>query len=417
MDNCDNCEEIQALTFAIDQFHHDRTSAEEKRQTLDAVHDALWSLRREERNYLLHKVEQSGIIASAICLVEERTDAEAAADALFFLADFFDFACDCPASRVPEHEANLKMVLGIIPRLVQRLQALCGDLAHETSLLSGALRLCVNIAASYPLSHPDLVPLVDVVCLQILGNPRASNRLHRHVITLLANLAKTVQKELRCLNLFHRMLALVVDSSIPEMRKSVAESVIIYLYGCQKCNEIDELMSMNVVDRYCVPLLEVTLGRGKFRGMLPHLEYSVRVFQILAQSREYAETLRAHEKVIPLLLQSITHGVKAWRDTDLEGCRLALETLRSFCHFRLWPNDDQCKEAAMFVQHELQPLLSHCHTGIRRSAAGLWACLNTDYIPALLLVGRRLEMDGRLPSPLWDANIITCLFPLMDGTS
>merc|ERR1712194_887022 len=85
--------------------------------------------------------------------------------------------------------------------------------------------------------------------------------------------------------------------------KSVAESVVIYLHGFEKCDIVDRLLAMGVVGNYCVPLMQCTLEVREFRGMYPFLVYSARLFRVLAQTKGYAEALMDDCRVLPLLLQ------------------------------------------------------------------------------------------------------------------
>merc|ERR1719464_301666 len=114
----------------------------------------------------------------------------------------------------------------------------------------------------------------------------------------------TVAAELRALRVADVLLSLVLDEGAGEWGRSVAESVIIYLHGESKCEEVDRLMSAGVISKYCVPLMECTLRGGEFHGMHPYLVYSARVFQVLAQSREYAKALVADGRVFPLLQEA-----------------------------------------------------------------------------------------------------------------
>merc|ERR1712224_612728 len=102
-----------------------------------------------------------------------------------------------------------------------------------------------------------------------------------------------VREQLRSLGVAQVLLDLVSDNQVTGQGRQVAESVIIYLLGDQKCAEMDRLLSMNVIGEYCVPLMEGTLNHTLFRGMCPCLIYSAKVFQVLAQSQDYAKALVA----------------------------------------------------------------------------------------------------------------------------
>merc|ERR1711879_129572 len=104
----------------------------------------------------------------------------------------------------------------------------------------------------------------------------------------------TVSKELRDLGTAEALLDLTVNGRVSAARKSVGESVIIFLLGHNKCYAIDKLLEMNVVGEYCIPILKCALQSTEFRSMYPHLVYSVKLFHVLAQSPEYAKAAIAH---------------------------------------------------------------------------------------------------------------------------
>merc|ERR1719492_491131 len=122
-----------------------------------------------------------------------------------------------------------------------------------------------------------------------------------------------------------------------DLRKSVAESVIILVQGHELGSEVDQLIERNVIKDYCLPILESALTGSNFRGMYPHLVYSIQLFDVLLRSRHYAETITKHREVVPLLLRASQHCENlAWLQSDNDGRRLALQCLRRLVRFGLW---------------------------------------------------------------------------------
>merc|ERR1719453_1221053 len=282
--------------------------------------------------------------------------------------------------------------------------------------LEAAVLLCTIVAGCNSSGHQLIILLVEPICLQIIEDPRASDKLRQSTIILLANLCVTVGEQLRSLGVARALLDFIFDNQVTAPERSVAESVIIYLHGDRKCEEIDRLLAMNVIGEYCVPLMEVTLEGRKFRGMYPFLMYTVRVFQVLAQSRDYAEALVADERVVPLLLQAArTECHKRPMPSDVEGRRLALEALFSIWRFGMWPQY-LGRELFTFRSRDLPLLMADNHDGIRCSAARFWAYSNSDYVLQLLLAGTRIEERLHLPGALWREKILSCLFPFMART-
>merc|ERR1712066_1224557 len=98
-------------------------------------------------------------------------------------------------------------------------------------------------------------------------------------------------------------------------------------------------------------------------------------------------------------------------DSNVEGRQLALETLWSFVHFRLWPTggcqrrgEDLSAEEVVFFNDGLSLLMSDPHAGIRSATMGLWAQLNDSnarYVLFVLMVGRRVQPFASAPSSFW----------------
>eukprot|EP00928_Gymnodinium_smaydae_P073215 TRINITY_DN56451_c0_g1_i1.p1 TRINITY_DN56451_c0_g1~~TRINITY_DN56451_c0_g1_i1.p1 ORF type:complete len:479 (+),score=95.77 TRINITY_DN56451_c0_g1_i1:69-1439(+) len=363
-------------------------------------------LSPEHRGIFIARALQQNIVAVAVQLIEsgERDVAVAACN---FLADF-TFGSD----------GSARAVLRVFERIAACFKHVFEPLTWDSlALLEAAVLLCVNIAAMCPDGHRLLVPLVQQVCVQIIRSPRAPEELRGNAITLLANLSTTVAEELRAVRVADVLLRLVADANVPGPGRSVAESVIIYLHGNQKCDEIDQLMAMDVVGNYCVPLMESTLKGEEFRGMYPHLVYSARLFQVLAQSPEYATEMLSNQQVVPLLLRvsRLPDEGPGKVESDLEGRRLSLETLRSLARLRLWPDEAE-QESWDFCHRDLPDLLDHGHVGIRASASGLWATLHMSFMYFLMFVGRELEQQGRATQHLWKEKVLQFLFPTFFGT-
>jgi hypothetical protein len=161
--------------------------------------------------------------------------------------------------------------------------------------------------------------------------------------------------------------------------------------------------------------LEKTLDGAQFRGMTPYLMYSVRVFQILAQSQDYAQVLAADQRAVPLLLDAVRMERQEMRfalELDAEGRRLALDALFSVAQFGLWPKSlDQ--ELILLGNDELPILMEDHDAAIRSSAARFWAKLNCRHMLLLFLIGKRLENRGCLQTIVWRENILSCLFPFL----
>lgn len=371
----------------------------QQRKVLEELSVALQPLHMpvEVRRLFVQRALETGVVDRAADLVECGSIAAAVA-ACNFLGDFaFD------------SDAGAAAALQVFDRIASRFACVLNALSWEhMSLLEAAILLCVNIAATCPSGHQRLIPLVKPVCLQIIKNPRASQTLRGNTILLLANLSMTVSQELRSLGVAEALLDLVLQEKEPA-RKSVAESVIIILHGDRQCEVLDRLMDLDVVGEYCVPIMELTLRGEEFRGMYPHLMYSARLFQVLAQCQEYAGVLASNPKAVALLLEAIQRQEGPMRvESDLEGRRLALEALASLASFGLWRSD-----GGSFESIDLPSLLADEHAGIRAAAAGLWAQLHRTEVFALLMLGVRLQDSAHLPPRLWEEKVLSFLWPLL----
>jgi len=341
-----------------------------------------------------------GVIEASVGLIE-LGDVKLASVACDFLGDL-SLNSDVGSQSVLKSFAR---VIGVLTRIFATLTT------EHLPLVGSAVALCANIVAQCPESHAHSIPLVLSVFLPIIRDHKASDKLVGSTILLLANLSTSVGQSLRELEVADVLLRLVLDGGASKRRKMVAESVIIYLLGHKPCTEVDGLIAHGVIRNYCVPILECALAGTEFRGMYPHLMYSVRLFRVLSQSRAYAEALMSHEGVLPLLLQASQRmGHEVRLESDHEGRRLALESLVSFARFRLWPRGKD-HATDFFVANLLHVLLEDDHVGVRTAAAGLWACLNSNHMEFLQLLGHRFEAEGRLPPQLWSGSILGFLFP------
>jgi len=364
--------------------------------------DALQQLSRElhrtglgmvDRRLFVKEALETDIVNTAADLVQSGCISVAVA------------ACNFLGVLVFDSDDGTRAVLQVFDRVSSRFACTLKTLSWEyMSLLEAAIVLCVNIAATCRSGHPKLVPLVRHVCIQIIENPRASKSLRANTILLLANLSITVGQELRELGVAEALLELVMTVQDP-FQLSVAETVIIILHGDHKCDVIDKLMDLNIVQAYCVPIMRSALQAEEFRGMCPHLMYSSILFQVLSKHREYAEMLAQNEHVVPLLLEAVLRR-ETRVETDVEGRRLALEALRALADFKLWRPESE--DAFLMA---LPQLLGDDHAGIRAAAAGIWAPLHPNEVHSCHLLGARLNTTANLPSGLWQTKVMSFLLP------
>mmetsp|Transcript_33070 Transcript_33070/g.77358 ORF Transcript_33070/g.77358 Transcript_33070/m.77358 type:complete len:495 (+) Transcript_33070:88-1572(+) len=372
-----------------------------KLDALARLCDLLCSLtpRTEQRRIFVMRAINTGVIDVAVSLIEDGSP-EPIIAASNFLADLV-------TGSDPGAQAVLKVFHKIIACFQRVFDALTWD---NLRLLEATVLLCLNIAAMCPSGHQLIVPLVQPVCLRIINNPSASDKLRGNTITLLANLSTTVRQELRSLRVAEVLLDMILEDRVSRQARSVAESIIIFLHGNRKCQEIDKLIAANVISEYCVPLMDLTLQGKTFRGIYPFLMYTAHLFQVLAQTREYAEALAMHKEVIPLLLRANEEPETLIRmDSDLDGCRYALEALLSLAQFGFWSGEDHSEQSRNFCKYRLPQLLEEEHQGIRLVAATLSAELYPAEVGVLRVIGMNLR--GRLPVGLWREKVATFIFP------
>jgi len=244
-----------------------------------------------------------------------------------------------------------------------------------------------------------------------------SAKMRSTTILLLANLSMTVSHEILRLRVADDMLHLLDNNEIPREELSVAESVVIFLHGRSKCAEVDKLMAQDVVGKYCVPIMHHALARTQFRGMYPSLSYSARLFEMLSCSRTYAEVVTKNKRVVPLLIQANTRALRdEWVESDDEGRAVSLQALAALARFQLWPSSGDSDSEA-FIWDVLPLLVDADKQRIRASAANLFARLNIQQVINQLLVGKRLESNGKLLSCIWKLEVLSFLYPFLTECS
>jgi len=403
-------EDIKGLLAGVGLIGRPETSSTRRRQAMEQLCMALrpQGLRAKSRRIFIQRAASWGLAEMAVALIESG-GAELTLPACNLLVDF-TFGSDMGA----------RAVLQVFDRIAARFKKQVFETLDwdDLPLLESAVRLCTNIAASGTSGHQLLIPLVQPICLRIIKSPRASEELRGNTITLLANLSLTVATELRSLRVADVLLGLVLDGGMAEAARSVAESVIIFLHGEGQSEEVDKLISADVVGSYCVPLMEATLIGDVFRGMYPYLMYSARVFQVLARSRVYAEALAADPRVAPLLIEATRcHEGPVRTESDLEGRRMALEALSSLAAFRLWPEAaapaDHNAASAAFLADRLPRLLADKHVGTRSAAVKLWAHFNSPVVHLVQALGHHMEERLDLPRACWRLHVLPFLFPFL----
>lgn len=435
---------VKYLLHLLDEACHPDTGAEDRLQALDQIGEVLSELRVDRRQRFVRHAMEMGVTNVLVHLIEAGSPELVVAASNFF-ADIVFF-----------NDVAARDVVKFFDRIAMHLQRHLATLPGHRPLQNAAVLLCMNVAAMYTSSHRLVTPLVRPVFLPIIMEAGAPDGLRGNAITLLANLAVTEGAELRSLGVAKPLLDLLLKEEVGDTCKSVAESVIIYLHGSRRSEEVDCLIANGVIGDYCVPLMESTLRGLQFRGMCPFLVYSARVFHALAQSRDYAEALVAHPEVLLLMMRASLEedpderSLRGRLASDVEGRCLALQVLSSFAHWGLWPEARQaarhlepggrigcgsdCKlparalpggkdgasggecapphsEDAIFVASQLPRLLADEHLGIRSAAAALWAQLHLRSVLQVLLVGHRLELDSRLPPGFWRECVCSYLFP------
>lgn len=361
-------------------------------------------LRAEVKHSFVQLAVKAGIVETSLCLIEKgRTDLTSA-------------TCNFLGDLVFNSVAAGRAVLGVFDRIIAALQQILEMPGPDRPrLLYSAASLCANIVATCPEGEAHLAPLIQTVFLPIVQDPASSDRLLGNTVLLLANLSLKASgsQMLRASRVASILLDLVLDDEVPTARKSVAESVVIFLLGGEECAEIDRLMQSGVVDQYCLPIMERALAGEEFRGMYPHLVYSAHLFEVLARSKAYAEVLVAHDRVVPLLLRATRRkdGL-VFLETDDDGRRLALEALASFTRFQLWPR--RATGDALFFENDLPLLLADDHVGVRATAASLWARLHVSHVSTLLMIGNRLQVEGKMKASVWVHGVVAAIFPVKE---
>jgi len=397
--------ELKRLLRMVDIICNPDVQVHLKREALPRLSMAIQpqQLRMELKHVFVIQAISKGVVDAAVCLVSQ--DRSAAGLVCDFLGDFA-FYSDTASRAVVKTFSQI--VYHFVPQHLMQIRPF--------------ISLCANIVATCPAEHQHVVALVGPVFLPIINDPHTTDSLMSSTILLLANLSLTVSHELRDLGVVDALLSLATDPLVPDARKSVAESVIILVRGHERGYEVDQLIERNVVEDYCLPILESALTGGSFRGMYPHLVYSIQLFDVLLQSRRYAETIAKRGEAVPLLLRASQHRDNlAWLQSDNEGRRIALRCLRRLVSFGLWTGDAESASSSAttpahaaaghtFINKGLPPLLSDDDVRVRSAAASLWAVLHPEWLLLMRLVGRRLEAEGRLPWQLWQ-HFIVALVP------
>jgi len=400
----DDTAEVQRLLRMVDLICDSEVQLHLKLEALPQLSMSMQppQLRIEQKHTFVIQAISKGVVDAAVCLLSQ--DKSTVGVVCEFLGDFA-FSSDM-ASRAVVNTFN-QLVHHFVPQRSVQIRSF--------------IALCANLVATCPAEHQQIVALVGPVFLPIINDPTTTDSLMGSTILLLANLSLTVSHELRCLGVVDALLSLVTDPLVPDARKSVAESVIILVRGHERCCEVDQLIERNVAKDYCVPILEHALTDKKFRGMYPHLVYSIQLFDMLLRSRHYAETITKHGEVVPLLLQASQHCKNlAWLQSDNEGRRLSLRCLRRLVCFGLWPGGAESASNAItrpahasashaFISEGLPLLLRDNDVRVRSEAAHLWATLHPEWLLLMRLVGRRLESERRLPWPLWQKSLVALL--------
>eukprot|EP00930_Biecheleria_cincta_P097046 TRINITY_DN8878_c0_g2_i3.p1 TRINITY_DN8878_c0_g2~~TRINITY_DN8878_c0_g2_i3.p1 ORF type:complete len:337 (+),score=58.79 TRINITY_DN8878_c0_g2_i3:128-1138(+) len=287
---------LQHVSIIMDEA----TDLTSKRRALSAASIAIQPqhISADVKQLFVERVAERHVVDSVVRLIELGS-VDAASDACDFLGDLA-FNSDL-GSRIVFKESS--RILECFRHEHQ--------LARSHELVRSFVSLCANLVATSPEGHSLLIPWIEPVILPIIQDPNSSDRLLSSAVLLLANLALTVGEELRELKVADALVALVLDQDISVLRKSVAESVIIYLLGRQPCDEVDKLMELGLVEEYCIPILRCALQDRDFRGMYPHLVYSARLFQVLASSKTYAKALAASEEVTMWVFRIWQHNLMA----------------------------------------------------------------------------------------------------------
>jgi len=348
---------------------------------------------------------EAGVVEHVVHLCCDTSDEDLVAAGCSFLADFTFFS-----------DQGTQAVMNCFDSIFVLCQKVFACTSWEESIpvLEGAMILLVNLAATTPSCHPLLLPLVLDVCVPIIEHPKSTDYARGNMILLLANLSMTQQQELRDMRVADPLLRLVLQDNVSGLRRSVAESVIIFLHGHEKCSEVDRLMEVNVVGDYCVPILEQSLERKEFRGMFPFLIYSTRLFHILAMCSEYALALVEDPRAVPLLIRASLHEDVAVRvDCDTEGRRFALQALTCLVSQRAWPwaSGRLDPPVSEFLGRGLPGLLVDNHPVVRTAAAGLWVVLHPMVKRVLNALGQQVVAEGKCLGCIWHGRVLPFVFP------
>mmetsp|Transcript_17339 Transcript_17339/g.40415 ORF Transcript_17339/g.40415 Transcript_17339/m.40415 type:complete len:436 (+) Transcript_17339:92-1399(+) len=402
--------DLQKMLDIVDIICDPGVEVRDKREALSYLSLSMQPhhLCADGKRLFVQRAIERKVIDTAVCLIENGSSelAEAACD---FLGDF-----------IFNSDIGGRAVLFVFNRLVASFTRIYSKEAHKhMAIVRSFICLCANTVATCPSGHAHVLPLVASIFLPLIQDSQVPDAVLGSTVLLLANLAVLASDELRNLCAADVLLELALDNHATGRRKSVSESVIIFLLGHRQCQEIDVLLSLDTVKDYCIPILDCALkGRG-FRGMYPHLHYSVRLFHTLASTKEYAEALVREPDVVPLLWQATLMRSQRLRlESDDEGRSLAIQALLRLDRFGLLKPERYDSAAdrekiptADVVEARLESLREDDDGGVRASAAEMWAFRNEDHIFELLMVGRRLEASCALTDDLWAGLIMPWLLP------
>mmetsp|Transcript_58909 Transcript_58909/g.137673 ORF Transcript_58909/g.137673 Transcript_58909/m.137673 type:complete len:435 (+) Transcript_58909:109-1413(+) len=404
--------EVQKMLDIVDLICDEGVKANEKRQALSFLSIAMQPhhlCAEVKRVFVQHSIERR-VIEQAVALIECGSSeiAEAACD---FLGDF-----------IFNSDVGGRAVLHVFSRLVAAFTKTYSKQAHtHTPIMRSFICLCANIVATCPSGHSHVLPLVSSIFLPLIRDREVPDGVLGSTVLLLANLAVLASDELRMLCAVDVLLELVLNHHATGRRKSVAESVIIFLQGHRQCEEMGLLLSLDTVRDYCIPILDCALKGKGFRGMYPHLHYSVRLFHTLANTREYAEVLVQEPAVVPLLWKATAPRSQRLRlESDDEGRSLAIQALLRLYRFALLsdalPDASSEWQPSGKVQDCVGQLLADDDARVRASAASMWAFHNQQHVVNLFMVGGRLEAAGSLTENLWTREVLSWICPSLAAT-
>jgi len=401
--------EVQKMLDIVDLICDEGVQSNEKRQALSFLSIAMQPhhLCAEVKRVFVQRAIERRVIEQAVGLIECGS------------SDIAEAACDFLGDFIFNSDVGGRAVLHVFSRLVAAFTKTYSKQAHKhTPIMRSFICLCANIVATCPSGHAHILPLVSSIFLPLIRDREVPDAVLGSTVLLLANLAVLASDELRMLCAVDVLLELALDHHATGRRKSVAESVIIFLQGHRQCEEMGLLLSLDTVRDYCIPILDCALRGKGFRGMYPHLHYSVRLFHTLANTREYAVVLVQEPAVVPLLWKATAQRSQRLRlESDDEGRSLAIQALLRLYRFGLLAHaqDDASSKwqpaGEVQVMERVEELLADDDARVRASAASMWAFHNQQHVVNLFIVGIRLEAAGSLTDNLWTREVLSWICP------